>query len=113
MSTGISALAINPFIPYHLVCSGLDGIVRFYDRRKLSVGSSFSSSKNISQSTDGMFACFKISKSNEDTIGGTVVSSKRVTSLQFDNWGNDLLVSYQPDTVYLLDWRVNIYINFR
>ena len=47
MSTGISALAINPFIPYHLVCSGLDGIVRFYDRRKLSVGSSFSSSKGV------------------------------------------------------------------
>jgi hypothetical protein len=36
-----------------------------------------------------------------------VVSSKRVTSLQFDNWGNDLLVSYQSDNIYLLDWRVN------
>lgn len=103
LSTGISALAINPMIPYHIVCAGLDGIVRFYDRRAISVGSD-------SQSTNGMFASFgevnnTSMSSNNQNAGGTVVSSKRVTSLQFDNWGNDLLVSYQSDNIYLLDWR--------
>ena len=38
LSTGITAIAINPVVPYHLVCSGLDGILRFFDRRMLSVG---------------------------------------------------------------------------
>lgn len=107
LSTGISAIATNPYIPYHLVCAGLDGVVRFYDRRSMSVGSS--ESKHMSQSTHGLFACFSVtnnSGANSNENCGTVVSNKRVTSLQYDNWGNDLLVSYQSDNIYLLDWRV-------
>lgn len=37
--TGITAIALNPVIPYHLACAGLDGVLRLYDRRMLSVGS--------------------------------------------------------------------------
>lgn len=115
LSTGISAIAINPYVPYHLVCAGLDGIVRFYDRRMLSVGA-YDSVETISiltdQSTKGLFASFGITPSEPNSPtntcnipGNTVISNKRVTSLQYNNWGSQLLVSYQSDNIYLLDWR--------
>ncbi len=107
LNTGISAMSINPNVPFHLVCAGLDGVVRFYDRRSISVGST--DSKSVSQSTNGLFACFNVNTNNSVSNAnsdGTVVSNKRVTSLQYDNWGNELLVSYQSDNIYLLDWRV-------
>ena len=116
ISTGISALAINPFVPYHMACGGLDGVVRFYDRRMLSVGA-HSTVETISslteQSTRGLFATFSPASSEanspENTCnipGNTVISNKRITSLQYDNWGRQLLVSYQTDKIYLLDWKV-------
>jgi WD40 repeat protein len=118
LSTGVSAIAINPFVPYHLVSAGLDGIVRFFDRRMLSVGS-HDSVETISsltdQSTRGLFATFGVTStgSNSPTAttcnipGNTVTSNKRITSLQYDNWGSQLLVSYQTNNIYLLDWRVS------
>jgi hypothetical protein len=119
LSTGISALAINPYVPYHMVCAGLDGTVRFYDRRMLSVGA-YDNVETVSiltdQSTKGLFATFSAANSEANTPtrscnipGNTVVSNKRITSLQYDNWGSQLLVSYQTDKIYLLDWRVNAY----
>ena len=118
LSTGITAIAINPVVPYHLVCSGLDGILRFFDRRMLSVGlcdsDPSSSSCSISnQSTKGLFACFGLSSSIElgnsprqSFFNSATASNKRITSVQYDNWGNEILVSYQSDNLYLLDWRV-------
>lgn len=35
----MSAIAVNPVVPYHLACAGTDGVLRIYDRRVLSVGS--------------------------------------------------------------------------
>lgn len=115
LSTGISAIAMNPFVPYHIVCAGLDGITRFYDRRMLSVGI-YDSAETIStmtdQSTKGLFASFSVPNNTTNNPintcnipGNTVVSDKRITSLQYDNWGSELLVSYQTDNIYLLDWR--------
>lgn len=34
----MTAIALNPVVPYHLACAGLDGVLRLYDRRMLSVG---------------------------------------------------------------------------
>jgi hypothetical protein len=53
----------------------MDGIVRFYDRRAILVGSD---SKNLSQSTNGMFASFGVVNnssisSNNDNVDGTVL----------------------------------------
>ena len=36
--TAMTAMALNPLVPYHLACAGLDGVLRLYDRRMLSVG---------------------------------------------------------------------------
>jgi DDB1- and CUL4-associated factor 6 len=113
LSTGISAIALNPFVPYHLVVAGLDGIVRFYDRRMLTVGSGSQSEDTnppinddeTNQSTKGLFSCFSII--NDDAaFNSTVISNKKISSLQYDNWGRQLVVSYQPDTIFLIDWRV-------
>jgi hypothetical protein len=97
-------------VPYHIVCSGLDGLVRFYDRRMVSVGCIDENEDLASQYTKGLFACFNPSTDDSTHIGNGTNSScapiKRITSLQYDNWGNELLVSMQPDIIYLLDWRV-------
>jgi hypothetical protein len=98
LSNGISAITINPLIPYHLVCGSLDGIVRFYDRRMLSVGEG--ADLNYS-SLKGLFSCFGYTKNSEQQSP----RSQRITSLQYDNFGNEVLVSYQKDRIYLLDWR--------
>ena len=95
-SGGISALAVNPYVPYHIVLAGLDGVVRFYDRRMLSVGSAAAAD----QSAKALFACFS---SCARTSSKT---NKRITSLQYDNWGKQLLVSFQTSDIYLVDWRV-------
>ena len=93
-SGGISALAVNPYVPYHIVLAGLDGVVRFYDRRMLSVGST------ADQSAKALFACFS------NCARTSSKTNKRITSLQYDNWGKQLLVSCQTSDIYLLDWRV-------
>lgn len=125
ISNGISTISINPIIPYHLVCGGLDGILRLYDRRMLSVGSFNSDNQSLllttSQSAKGLFACFNpnISNSNEtanlsgrfSVLNATMPNNKRITSVQYDNSGYQILVSYQSDLIYLLDWRVNLFFN--
>lgn len=97
LTSGISAIALNPSIPYHLVCGSQDGFVRFYDRRMLSVGNV---SSNSSHSDQGLFGIFGLSKRNFN-----INDRKRITSLQYDSTGNEILVSYQPDKLFLLDWR--------
>jgi hypothetical protein len=115
LPTGITAIAINPLVPYHLVCAGLDGVIRFFDRRKLNVGgegsncdiadnqSLLSSMKN--HSIHGLFASF--SPSGHVASSTNTLNSKRITSVQYDTIGEHVLASYQSDSIYLLDWRVN------
>lgn len=116
--TGISAITLNPVVPYHLVCAGLDGVIRMYDRRVLSVGSGDDGNIRgmVEQSVSGMFACFSAPEAEQPAGLGDLpsaatnlppfVNNKRVTSVQYDNRGNDLLVSYHSNNIYLLDWRV-------
>ena len=114
---GITAIAINPLIPYHIVCAGLDGIVRFYDRRMLSVGESdlseqISTYNYAHRSEKALFACFDIKNQEESNYQSyfhslsTIPNNKRVTSVQYDQGGNELIASFQSDNIYLLDWRV-------
>ena len=72
--------------------------MRFYDRRMLSVGQG--AHLNYS-SLKGLFSCFGYTKNSEQQSP----RSQRITSLQYDNFGNEILVSYQKDRIYLLDWR--------
>jgi nuclear receptor interaction protein len=96
LSSGITAFASNPIYPFQLTCASLDGIVRLYDRRMLTTATS--SANESKKSAYGLFACF--SSQNMDS------NCKRVTSIQYSNDGAEILVSYQPEHIYLLDWRV-------
>lgn len=107
LPTGITALAINPLVPYHIVCAGLDGHLRFYDRRMLCVGSAENQSLLYSlknNSTRGLFAVFSGATSSTNQVTSTL-NAKRITSVQYDQTGQLVLASYQPDKIYLLDWR--------
>lgn len=92
----------------------MDGILRMYDRRMLSVGSYDTENQsllaNASQSAKGLFACFNpfslSNDSRQSILNNNQANSKRITSVQYDCLGNQLLVSYQSDLLYLLDWRV-------
>ena len=98
------------------MCATLDGIVRFYDIRAISVNSFESVVGSISNQTgNGLFACFGLtghfeasstSKSNIFKSLSTTPANKRITSVQYNNCGSEVIVSYQSDNIYLLDWRV-------
>ena len=112
-ATGITSFAINPLIPHHIVCAGSDGIVRFYDSRILTVGSF--DVKN--QTENALFACFDLTDQDDSKhqINNNTLNilsktnyKQMITSVQYDNCGNDVIVSVQPDKIYLLDWRVRI-----
>jgi hypothetical protein len=111
-------------IPYHIVCATLDGIVRFYDIRALSVGTFDSNeltskdNSTTNQHGNGLFACFGLANQNESSLINrktifnalslsSTPQNKRITSLQYNNVGSEVLVSYQSDNIYLLDWRVS------
>ncbi len=96
LSNGITAFASNPIYPFQLTCASLDGIVRLYDRRMLAATSG--SLNENKKSPYGLFAYF--SSQSVDS------NCKRVTSIQYSNDGAEILASYQPEHVYLLDWRV-------
>lgn len=118
----MTAIAVNPVVPYQLACAGLDGVLRLYDRRMLSVGAiddgTFRSMAE--QSVRGLFACFSPPEAERATATMTSSSSfempsptcapfsnnKRITSVQYDGTGQHLLVSYHTNKIYLLDWRV-------
>lgn len=125
--TGISAIAVNPIVPYHLVCAGMDGVVRMFDRRMLSVGDELDQTSVTSiakKCVNGLFACFTppsrdyldsagdapataIPTGGKDSLSNIpFVNNKRITSVQYDRTGTHLLVSYHPNKIYLLDWRV-------
>ena len=112
LTTSMTAIAVNEATNRQLACAGLDGLVRLYDMRCLSVDEPMAASK----STKGMFACFAQPQASATDASSSlrsnaelfdVASNKRVTSMHFDAGGNDLLISYQPNTVYLVDWKVS------
>ncbi|CAF0724169.1 unnamed protein product [Brachionus calyciflorus] len=109
-TNGITAITVNPVIPYHLVCAGLDGTLRLYDTRMLSIGSynlNQSVFDNVNQSAKGLFAVFNPPLSNKDNnpLDGLGPNAKRITSVQYNRTGTEILASYQSDSIYLLDWR--------
>ena len=106
-------VTVNPLIPYHIVCASLDGIVRFYDTRALSVGE-FDSNETLTKASitnqfdNGLFACFGLSPNQTDSnltnrktiFNALSLSStpanKRITSIQYNN-----VISYVLNYLYL------------
>ncbi|XP_065160234.1 DDB1- and CUL4-associated factor 6-like [Atheta coriaria] len=84
--SAVTALAINPISPHHLAVGCSDSTVRLYDRRCLSTQSVYNSKP----------FCRFIAPDLEDR-------SYRITSLCYNETGNDMLVSYSCDHLYLFN----------
>jgi nuclear receptor interaction protein len=117
LPTGITAIAVHPLVPFHLVCAGLDGLLRFFDRRMLTMGATSEEVCNVADnqtllsslknhSIHGLFASFSPSGEVTSTTPTNTLNSKRITSVQYDTYAEHVLAGYQPDIIYLLDWRV-------
>ncbi|XP_061176585.1 DDB1- and CUL4-associated factor 6-like [Saccostrea echinata] len=90
----VTSLVVNPLIPYELGIACADSSVRIYDRRMLGTRASGShSSKGIT----GM-----ICKFTAPTLSNR---PHRITSLAYSPNGDDILVSYSSEYIYLFGSR--------
>jgi len=94
----VTSVSINPMLPYHLAIGCKDSFVRVFDRRTLGTSLDTRSVNRNRGWMPGLFCKFKPSTFKQD-------SNCRVTSLQYSNDGNDLLVSYCSDYIYLFTVR--------
>ena len=105
---GITSMDVCSSSP-HIACGCMDGSVRIYDRRFLSTNRNTNrNSENDDESSDtnhGIFTIFNY----YDFINADE-TKKRITSIHYDKSGQELLVSYQPGNIVLLDWK-NLTVN--
>ncbi|KAM5236126.1 DDB1- and CUL4-associated factor 6 isoform 2-T2 [Ctenodactylus gundi] len=87
-----TSVAICPPVPYHLAVGCSDSSVRIYDRRMLGTRAT---GNYAGRGTTGMVARFIPSHLNN--------KSCRVTSLCYSEDGQEILVSYSSDYIYLFD----------
>ncbi|XP_018422515.1 PREDICTED: DDB1- and CUL4-associated factor 6 isoform X2 [Nanorana parkeri] len=87
-----TSIAICPSAPFYLAVGCSDSSVRIYDRRSLGTGAA---SNYSNRGTTGM--CVRFVPSH------LVNKSCRVTSLCYSEDGQELLVSYSSDYIYLFD----------
>ncbi|XP_015119390.1 DDB1- and CUL4-associated factor 6 [Diachasma alloeum] len=87
----VTALSVNPTMPHHLAIGCSDSTVRIYDRRMLNVRDpAWTDGTNTSAIPLSLF-----------TVPEFEGNSYRITSLSYSPDGNDVLVSYSSDHLYL------------
>ncbi|KAG8189042.1 hypothetical protein JTE90_025479 [Oedothorax gibbosus] len=88
----VTSLAVNPYMPYQLAVGCADSSVRIYDRRMLCTqnGSGASSSNGA----EALMSCFTVPDFTQN---------RRITSLCYSADGQEMLVSYSSDYIYLFD----------
>lgn len=96
LGTAITAIAVNPRLPFYIVTGGTDGILRIFDRRFLSVR--HTSLLNYNEVAVSALNYHHVIK-KEPTQRACI------TSIKFDSDGNEILASFQPDCILLIDWR--------
>ncbi|XP_060063291.1 DDB1- and CUL4-associated factor 6-like [Ylistrum balloti] len=94
----VTSLAVNPFIPYHLAIACSDSSVRIFDRRMLGTRAT---GTYAGRSITGMMCRF-----TAPTLSGR---SYRITSLNYSPDGDDVLVSYSSEYIYLFGHKENKY----
>ncbi|XP_029177893.1 DDB1- and CUL4-associated factor 6-like isoform X2 [Nylanderia fulva] len=85
----VTALSVNPVLPYHIAIGCSDSAVRIFDRRTLNT------------SDTGWKDAKKVRSLNSFTVPEFEGSSYRITSLSYSPDGQDVLVSYSSDHLYL------------
>ncbi|OWF47489.1 DDB1- and CUL4-associated factor 6 [Mizuhopecten yessoensis] len=94
----VTSLAVNPFIPYHLAIACSDSSVRIFDRRMLGTRAT---GNYAGRSITGMMCRF-----TAPSLSGR---SYRITSLNYSPDGEDVLVSYSSEYIYLFGHKENKY----
>ncbi|XP_054717720.1 DDB1- and CUL4-associated factor 6-like isoform X2 [Uloborus diversus] len=90
----VTSLAVNPLSPYQLAVGCGDASVRIYDRRMLSTQTA-----GTNNSFRALMTCFTVPEFTQ---------TRRITSLCYSSDGQEMLVSYSSDYIYLFDVRDNL-----
>lgn len=91
----VMSLAINPMMPFQLAIGCADSMIRVYDRRQLSTGVTGADPSR----SGAMLHCFSapsVKKRNH-----------RITSLAYSHDGEEILVSYSSEHLYLFNFKDN------
>lgn len=88
----ITSIAVNPLTPYYLAVGCSDSAVRVFDRRMLGTRAT---GNFMSNSMDAM--------TSRLTVPEFEGRSHRITSLTYSANGQEMLVSYSSDYIYLFD----------
>ena len=89
-------MAVHPVSPYYIACGLGDGSVGLMDRRMAGIGQNTLGSLSASELTQTS-TCKKYRAS---TLGQR---SYKITSVQFNSVGSELLVNYSEDYLYLFN----------
>lgn len=84
----VSSIAANELVPHQLALGSADGYIRLYDRRMLSCFAT-------NPATDGL--------QNQFIAPAVKSKNRRITSLEFSPDGEELLVSYTSEQLYLFN----------
>ncbi|GFS51546.1 DDB1- and CUL4-associated factor 6 [Nephila pilipes] len=90
----VTSLAVNPVLPYQLAVGCADASVRIFDRRMLGCGDFF-----LGNGFHALMSCFTVPE---------FTKSRRITSLCYSADGQEMLVSYSSDFIYLFDIKDNL-----
>ncbi|KAH9519426.1 hypothetical protein Btru_075500 [Bulinus truncatus] len=90
LRNAITAMAVDPLIPFHLAVASSDGIVRLYDRRMLKT-------KETGANTDSLICRFPPPMTTREK------RHYRITSLNYRPGSHDVLVNYSSENIYLFN----------
>ncbi|CAL1542970.1 unnamed protein product, partial [Lymnaea stagnalis] len=90
LSNAVTAMAVDPIIPFHLAVASSDGIVRLYDRRMLKT-------RETGGSSDSLIGKFPPPMTNSEK------RHYRITSLNYRQGSHDVLVNYSSENIYLFN----------
>ncbi len=86
-------MAVHPLSPHYVAIAAGDGTLKLLDRRKIGVALTETSPYNMTQDSTHY-------KYRPERIGN---EPRKITSVQFNHVGSELLVSYSEDYVYLFN----------
>ncbi|GFS61034.1 DDB1- and CUL4-associated factor 6 [Trichonephila clavipes] len=93
----VTSLAVNPLTPYQLAVGCADASVRIFDRRMLCTQNA--AGFFVSNGFQALMSCFTVPE---------FTRSRRITSLCYSADGQEMLVSYSSDYIYLFDIKDNL-----
>ncbi|KAG1666275.1 DDB1- and CUL4-associated factor 6 [Nymphon striatum] len=97
----VTAMCVNPALPYQLAVGCSDSTIRIYDRRMIGTPAS---GYSTSEYTKGLLTCSSVSFAEN--------RKHRITSLCYNKTGDELLVSYSAENIYLFKLKDERFITY-